>query len=107
VTIWYTTHVVISFEPIKDAYIHTVNTACIASLLHTDGEMLTLELKDLYTRYTNDAIATAAFGIELDTLKHPTNEFYMMAKRAVQTSSLTAVKSLGYSISPKLMQVRR
>jgi cytochrome P450 family 9 len=72
--------------------------------MQKDGEMLTLELKDLYTRYTNDAIATAAFGIELDTLKHPTNEFYMMAKRAVQTSSLTAVKSLGYSISPKLMQ---
>jgi cytochrome P450 family 9 len=76
-------------------------------VLYTDGGMLTLELKDLYTRYTNDVIATAAFGIELDSLKHPTNEFYMMAQRAVQISSLTAVKSLGYSISPRLMQVRR
>jgi cytochrome P450 family 9 len=69
--------------------------------------MLILELKDLYTRYTNDVIATAAFGIELNSFKHPTNEFYMMAKRAAKIGSLNAVKSVGYLISPKLMQVRR
>jgi cytochrome P450 family 9 len=68
--------------------------------------MLILELNDLYTRYTNDVIATAAFGMELDSLKHPTNEFYMMAQRAVKIGSLSAAKSSGYLISPKLTQVR-
>jgi cytochrome P450 family 9 len=98
--------VLISFDPIKAVNILAVNTNCIPPLLHTDGETLILELKDLYTRYTNDVIARAAFGIDLDSLKHPTNEFYMMAQRAVQIASATAVKSTGCLISPKLTQVR-
>lgn len=73
--------------------------------MQKDGETLILELKDLYTRYTNDVIARAAFGIDLDSLKHPTNEFYMMAQRAVQIASATAVKSTGCLISPKLTQL--
>nr|AFH78148.1 cytochrome P450 [Coptotermes formosanus] len=73
--------------------------------MQKDGEMLILELNDLYTRYTNDVIATAAFGMELDSLKHPTNEFYMMAQRAVKIGSLSAAKSSGYLISPKLTQL--
>jgi cytochrome P450 family 9 len=68
--------------------------------------MLVLELKDLYTRYTNDVIATAAFGISIDSLKNPTNEFYMMGQEAFKIGHLRMMKYFGYLISPKLMQVR-
>lgn len=68
--------------------------------------MLVLELKDLYTRYTNDVIATAAFGIGTDSLKNPTNEFYIMGQKAFTTGRLRMIKIFGYLISPKLMQVR-
>jgi cytochrome P450 family 9 len=68
--------------------------------------MLVLELKDIYTRYTNDVIATAVFGIGVDSLKHPTNEFYMMGQKAFAVGTFRMIKFFGYLISPKLMQVR-
>jgi cytochrome P450 family 9 len=65
--------------------------------------MLVLELKDLYTRHTNDVIATVAFGIGIDSLKQPTNEFYMMGQKAFEIGRL---RMICYLMCPKLMQVR-
>ena len=67
--------------------------------------MLILELKDLYTRYASDAIATTAFGIDVDSLKQPTNEFYMMSRKAFKNTSASLSQTLGYLITPKVMQV--
>lgn len=38
------------------------------------------EAKDAFTRYTNDVIATAAFGIQVDSMKDRENEFYLRGK---------------------------
>jgi cytochrome P450 family 9 len=46
-------------------------------------------MKNFYTRYTNDVIATTAFGLGVDSLRQPTNEFYMMGQEA---TSFGAVK---------------
>ncbi|PSN52373.1 Cytochrome P450 9e2 [Blattella germanica] len=43
-----------------------------------ENEMMVLELKEFFTRYTNDVIATTAFGIGVDSLKQPKNEFFLM-----------------------------
>jgi cytochrome P450 family 9 len=67
--------------------------------------MLVLELKNFYTRYTNDVIATVAFGIGVDSLKQPTNEFYMMGHDLTYIGGLRELKWLAYVIMPKLMQV--
>jgi cytochrome P450 family 9 len=67
--------------------------------------VLILELKDFYTRYTNDVIATVAFGIGVDSLKQPTNEFYMMGQDLTYMGGFRAVKWLAYVTMPKLMQV--
>jgi cytochrome P450 family 9 len=75
-------------------------------IFHADDEMLVLELKDLYTRYTTDVIATAAFGIGIDSFKNPKNEFYKMGQKAFKIGHLRKMKSFGYLISPNLMQVR-
>lgn len=73
--------------------------------VHTDGDLLVLEMKDFYTRYTNDVIATAAFGIGVDSLKQPTNEFYMTGQDLTYMGGLRAFKWLAYMTMTKLMQV--
>jgi cytochrome P450 family 9 len=63
-------------------------------------------MKDFFTRYTNDVIATSAFGIACDSLNNPENEFYLMGKDVTNFSGIRALIFFGYMFSPKLMKVR-
>jgi cytochrome P450 family 9 len=63
-------------------------------------------MKDLFTRYTNDVIATAAFGIGCDSLNNPKNEFYQMGKDVTNFGGVRVLIFFGYMLSPKLMKVR-
>nr|AAR97606.1 cytochrome P450 9E1 [Diploptera punctata] len=65
---------------------------------------LEIEMKDLFTRYTNDVITTTALGIGCDSLKNPQNEFYTMGKKITTMGTLQRLVFLGYSLSPKLMK---
>lgn len=66
-------------------------------------ETVTVELKDVFTRYTNDVIASASFGIDCDSLKERENEFYQMGKEATSfTGFWKNIKFLIMMISPKL-----
>ncbi|XP_053974933.1 cytochrome P450 9e2-like, partial [Hylaeus volcanicus] len=47
-----------------------------------------LELKDVFTRYTNDVIATCAFGVEVDSLADRDNAFYLNGKKATNFDGL-------------------
>jgi hypothetical protein len=76
---------------------------CISVSL--EGDVLILELKDFYTRYANDVIATVAFGIAVDSLKQPGNEFYKMGQELTYMGGFRAFKWLIYVSMPKLMQV--
>ncbi|XP_069678700.1 uncharacterized protein [Periplaneta americana] len=71
------------------------------SFVQKEGALLTLNLKDLYTRYTNDVIATAAFGLSVDSLKQPNNEFYKMGQEA---SNFEQAKLFIFLLIPKLLQ---
>lgn len=51
---------------------------CIISLDH-EGE--DIDVDDLIRRYTNDVIATAGFGFQVDSLKDRDNEFYKAGNR--------------------------
>lgn len=42
-----------------------------------------IDVKDAFTRYTNDVIASCAFGIEVDSINEPDNEFYLRAKEVM------------------------
>lgn len=44
------------------------------------GGVLELDMKDVFNRYATDVIASCAFGLEVNSLEHRTNEFYTMAK---------------------------
>lgn len=66
----------------------------------------TIDSKDLFTRYTNDVIATCAFGVSVDSLKSPNNEFYMMVRRGTSFDSLEmAARLIAFQISPTLMKL--
>ncbi|XP_012222890.1 cytochrome P450 9e2-like [Linepithema humile] len=40
----------------------------------------TYNMKDVLSKYANDVIATCAFGISVDSFKHPRNEFFLLGK---------------------------
>ncbi|XP_069676170.1 cytochrome P450 9e2-like isoform X2 [Periplaneta americana] len=72
------------------------------SFITKDGNLLILELKDFYTRYSNDVIATTAFGVEVDSLKQPKNEFFLMGQSA---TNFGALKLFTFMLFPRLMEM--
>ncbi|XP_070162713.1 cytochrome P450 9e2-like [Polyergus mexicanus] len=40
------------------------------------------DMRNLLNRYANDVVATCAFGISVDSFKHPNNDFLLLAKEA-------------------------
>ncbi|KAL0126186.1 hypothetical protein PUN28_004960 [Cardiocondyla obscurior] len=46
-----------------------------------------MDTKEVFRRYTNDVIATTAFGISINSMKHRDNEFYVRGVKASKFSS--------------------
>nr|UEN71139.1 cytochrome P450 4AV17 [Meteorus pulchricornis] len=64
-----------------------------------------LNMKDAYTRYTNDVIATAAFGISVNSLENRDNEFYLRGKDATNFRGIIPMlKILAARLTPSLMR---
>lgn len=59
-----------------------------------EAELNMLNTKELFSRFTNDVIATCAFGIEVDSFKHPQNEFYAMGKKTTAIEGALAIKMM-------------
>lgn len=55
-----------------------------------DGKIL--DMKNIFGRYTNDVIATCAFGISIDSMRNPNNEFYLLAKEAMNFEGILSIK---------------
>ncbi|XP_011869165.1 PREDICTED: cytochrome P450 9e2-like [Vollenhovia emeryi] len=66
-----------------------------------------IETKEAFRRYTNDVIATAAFGISVNSMKDRDNEFYTRGIEATTFSNgpLTSVKVLILSATPWLFKL--
>ncbi|XP_071631197.1 cytochrome P450 9e2-like [Temnothorax longispinosus] len=47
----------------------------------------TYDMRDMLGRYASDAVATCAFGINVDSFKHPNNEFFLLGKEAMTFDS--------------------
>lgn len=63
--------------------------------------------KDLFTKYTNDVIATCAFGINVDSLKNPTNDFYVLGREATNFEGILSLKFFLARAFPKLVKLFR
>ena len=64
-----------------------------------------MDVKELFTKFTNDVIATAAFGVHCDTLQDPNNDFYKMGKDFMNVSSKRIVVFFAYTVVSKFMKV--
>lgn len=63
------------------------------------------EMKELFSRYTSDVIASCAFGLKVDSHHNRTNEFFMMGRTSLNNSTYTAALRLTLIRTfPKLMQ---
>ncbi|EDW32912.1 GL10233 [Drosophila persimilis] len=92
------------FELIQVCNVEAV--AYIERKLAEDGAT-ELELKDFFTRYTNDVIATAAFGIQVNSFKDPNNEFFSIGQRIADFSLWAVLKVMLFILLPKLMKALR
>lgn len=66
-----------------------------------------IELKDLFSRYTTNMIATTAFGLEVDAVTDRENEFYLAGKKITNFDGIQGVKLLLLDVIPKIMKFLR
>jgi cytochrome P450 family 9 len=64
--------------------------------------VIEVELKDVFTRYANDTIATAAFGIKCDSFKDQNNEFLLKGYELSDFTGLNKFKFFLYGNFPKI-----
>lgn len=69
-----------------------------------DG-VITVEMKDMFSRFTSDVIASTAFGITCDSVKNPENEFYAMGRDVTDFTGLRCLIFFINSLSSTLMKV--
>ncbi|KAK4874013.1 hypothetical protein RN001_013373 [Aquatica leii] len=56
---------------------------------------LDVEMKDVFSRFTNDAIANVAFGFKCNSLEDKCNEFYIRGK---ETTTFTGLRFLTFTL---------
>lgn len=63
------------------------------------------EMKELSSRYTSDVIASCAFGLKVNSLENPTNEFYTIGSESLDFGSRRfGFRLLLIRMLPKLMR---
>lgn len=65
----------------------------------------TLELKDAFTRYTNDVIATCAFGVNVDSIRERDNTFYVYGREGTSFGRWQSIKFFLVRSSPWLCKL--
>lgn len=70
------------------------------------GNRIQWEMKDLFSRYTNDVIASSAFGLKVDSLRHPNNEFFVLGQEEVVDFATKSIwRLLLLRSMPNLMRI--
>ncbi|XP_063916065.1 cytochrome P450 9e2-like [Zophobas morio] len=74
--------------------------------LKKNEDVITVEMKDVFTRFASDVIANTAFGVQCDSLIDRENEFFLMGKEATDFRSFWKnIKFFLYFIAPKLSEL--
>lgn len=72
-----------------------------------NNESVPIDTKDLFTRYTNDVIATAAFGISMNSLRERDNEFYQLARKCTTFDASANLKLFTIQLLPWVARIFR
>lgn len=70
-----------------------------------DEKITEIDFKMLLTKFSNDVIATAAFGVQVDSLKEKDNEFYKHAMKMIEFGFLSILKMTALMLFPTLLRV--
>ncbi|XP_053683834.1 probable cytochrome P450 9f2 [Sabethes cyaneus] len=63
------------------------------------------EMKDVFSRFTNDVIATSAFGLRVDSSKNRDNEFYAQGKKMMRFNRLSvALRIVACRLMPTVVR---
>lgn len=71
------------------------------------GDLIEVEMKELMCRYTNDVIATCAYGIEVNSYKNKDNEFFTTGVEAMNFTGWKSIKFMMLQSCPKILQYLR
>ena len=63
------------------------------------------ELKDAFTKYTSDVIATCAFGIDVNSMTNPENTFYVYGREATNFGKSQAIRLFAARYFPWLCRL--
>ncbi|XP_012531214.2 cytochrome P450 9e2-like [Monomorium pharaonis] len=74
-------------------------------LMNVPSDKRVMEMKDIFTRYANDVIATCAFGINVDSMRERENDFYMFGKKATNFNAIAILKVLLHQHMPSLVRL--
>ncbi|KAL9896717.1 putative cytochrome P450 9f2 isoform 1-T1 [Glossina fuscipes fuscipes] len=66
---------------------------------------LEIDVKNFVTRYSNDIIASTAFGLEVNSFENNNNEFYLMGKKVTTFTFIQNLKFFLYVHIGKLMRL--
>ncbi|KAH8311562.1 hypothetical protein KR044_006913 [Drosophila immigrans] len=66
---------------------------------------LVLNMKDYCTRFTNDVIASTAFGLQVNSFKDRENTFYLSGKKMTDFTGLQNLKFLLFTSSKRLFKL--
>ncbi|XP_011699842.1 PREDICTED: cytochrome P450 9e2-like [Wasmannia auropunctata] len=98
-----------SFTSSKMKMMFTLMSECavdFANFLSTlPADKGDMDMKDAFSKYTNDVIATCAFGIKIDSMKDPTNKFYVYGKEATNFFRDSGLKFIFLQTFPKLGRI--
>jgi cytochrome P450 family 9 len=73
---------------------------------HFKGKkQITVEMKEVFSKFANDVIATTAFGITIDSMDNPDNEFFKMGSQFTNLGFFTTVKLFIMQLAPRLANV--
>jgi cytochrome P450 family 9 len=71
-----------------------------------EKDIVTVEMRDVITKFTNDVIANVVFGYECNSLKDPNNEFYLMGKIGINLANFrTLFVVIGSIVIPQFIKV--
>ncbi|OAD56181.1 Cytochrome P450 9e2 [Eufriesea mexicana] len=71
-------------------------------LANLQEDEATMDLKNVFTRYTNDVIASCVFGVEVNSMKDPENKFYVYGREATNFGASPSLKCFVIKCSPWL-----
>ena len=65
-----------------------------------------VDAKDIFTRYTNDIIATSAFGVKCNSMKERNNEFYVKGRSGTNFTGFWITVKMFFMLSvPRFSKV--